>query len=734
MTILSVGRVVAEDAPMFSESVDLLDDVPAGFPRFHFAGHEEDAQWLSRYLWYHFKNRGGAGTTVFNQEYLTTSDLWMADAKHPNMPAVIQTVHRADLIAIPLDKEGYVSTQQHFSHAHEHGWPFPMWTQTLTGEEGFAAGWHFQDDGPGWVWDSLRRMPHTRWARKEAIEGWGLDNVRSLGIAENKWQLEATGESPTLITPEYARIDAFCAPFLQLRWTRTPEPPKDVLPYVEWMREGDEAFSPERRVYFGFDNGNPGYEGVSGTTHSMIAMYPHPLWKGFIKRLRIGLAPGETNVTFAIDSFFTVYDTRHTINNPIYIMACWDYFRWTGDICFLEAAINSMRLALRYQQTTMGGLELNRIRDQWIGHDGLPGYSVNADGTKSMHYGHGIGSNYWDLLPFGWDDMYATAQYYAATLAMAAVEQAIIENPGWGVPRGGLALDPQALRAHAAAVKETANRLFWSPDTGRFIACIDTEGGRHDYGFTFLNLDAIWYGIASDEHAESIMAWISGARVVDGDTSTGEDIYHWRFGPRATTLRNVEWYGHGWTSPESIPWGGQVQDGGAVLGFSFYDLWAHLHVLDADAAWHRLQALLEWERDVWAEGGYRKYYEGGRHGTTLQGGGTAGGIGVDCEFYESSLVPSIVIHGFLGLDPGATTLAIRPRLPKACPEMGVSGVLYRDVRLDVRAGDGFIEIALKNRPRDPICVSFAEACTRVDTGEKAAAFTLSDPQVYRFQQ
>ena len=238
----------------------------------------------------------------------------------------------------------------------------------------------------------------------------------------------------------------------------------------------------------------------------------------------------------------------------------------------------------------------NLIRNPWVGHDGLPGWYRNPDGTKRMNWGHGIGNNYWDIMPFGGDDMYATAQYYASLLAMAEIEQAAADHPGWDLPGGALALDAAALRAHAAEVKLAANRKFWNSETGRFYGAIDVNGKGWEYGFTFLNLDAIWYGIASPEHARSIMDWLGGRRTVEGDTSTGEDIYHWRFGPRATTRRNLEWYGQGWTHPESIPWGGQVQDGGAVLGFAFYDYWARLKVLGPEDAWRRLTQTLEWER------------------------------------------------------------------------------------------------------------------------------------------
>ena len=724
-----------ENAPaLLPLAGDLLDNIPEDFPRFWFAEHDADAQWLSRYLWYHFSTRGGHGPVLFNQEYLTTSDLWMAGALHPGWPAVIQTIMRDDLLAIRIDREGYVHTHQHYSHAHEHGWPFPMWVQAPTGPQGLTAGWHFQHDGIGWVWDTLRRYPDSPFWGKRATQGWRLENVRSSGIVDNKWQLEATGPSPAVVTPESIQIDAFNSPFLQLRWTRSGSPPNGALPYIEWRRVGDSDFHPDRRVYFDMDSGNPDYESVTGAKHSMIVMHRHPLWEGRIQQLRIALAPGEENVRFALDSFFTAYDTRHSINNPIYISACWNYYRWTGDLAFLRTVINRMRLALRYQQTEMNGRKLNRIRNEWPGHDGLTGILPRPDGTKTIRHGHGIGNNYWDLLPFGWDDMYATAQYYAATHVMAQIEQAVLDHPEWDVPRGALAFDPQDLENHADAVKRQANRLFWRRDTKRFAACIDKEGNAHDYGFTFLNLDAIWYGLATDRHPRDILDWLAGNRIIQQDTSTGNDIYHWRFGPRATTRRNVEWYGHGWTAPESIPWGGQVQDGGAVLGFTFYDLIARVRVLGPDNAWTRLREILEWEREVWADGGYRAYYADGKRGTTLQGGGTAGGIGIDHEFYESSLMPSIVIYGFLGLDPNATDLVMRPQLPAACPNMGAANILYRGVRLDIRADPHTIHIRMKDQPREPLRLDLGAEWMRKDARETGPVFLMREPGLHRFMR
>jgi hypothetical protein len=737
MLCLSVPRVSGgnggkePDRSLFPPPVDLLNSVPSDFPRFFFEGHDEDAQWLSRYCWYHFSNRPGIGKTLFNKEYLSLSDMWLT-GDVPRRGKSVQAVYRDSLLAMRIDPEGYVHTHQHFSHAHDYGWPFPLWPQVPGGSEGVTMGWHFQEDGPNWMWlwPMLKKGGRTRSYGPGAIEGWKLENVRSKGIVDAKWRLEATGPSPAIVTPATTEIDALNAPFLQLRWTRSGRPNGHALPYIEWMSDQDKDFGPDRRVHFKPEQSE--FENITSASHSIIPMYRHPKWRGKIKRIRISLAPEEEDVKLGVDSFFTVYDTRHSINNPIFILASWNYYRWTGDLAFLRENIDRMRIALRYQQTEMGGLEHNLIRNPWWGHDGLPSFTLGDDGGKTFNPGHGIGNNYWDILPFGGDDMYATGQYYAATLVMAEIEKAIRENPGWDIPTGALALDPVELRDHAEAVKREANRVFWDRKKGRFVACVDIAGVPHDYGFTFLNLDAIWYDIASERHGKEIMEWITGERIVEGDTSTGEDIYRWRFGPRATTLRNLEWYGQGWTVPENIPWGGQVQDGGAVLGFTFYDLWGRLRVIGPDDAWQRLQDILEWEREVWKEGGYREYYKDGKRGTTLQGCGTAGGIGIDCEFFESSLVPSIVIYGFLGLDPTATALGIDPKLPEACPRMGVSNLQYRRARLDVAVAPDEIAVEVKDEPAEPIKIALDGKWKLKEREVEASDFSIEEAGIYRF--
>ena len=636
------------------------------------------ADTLNAYLWRHFHPRPQAGTTLFNKEYLTLADLWLANASPKNDGRSVQDSHRDNLLAMQIGDDGYVYTHQHFSHAHDLGWPFPLWTQAAFNKHdvrGITAGWHFQEEEGlrGWVANFLRGDPKMKpWYGPDAVAAWHMEGGESPGIVGQAWEILAADGDVTLNSPKDAPLNAFNVPYLQMRWTWDSAPQHHAIPYIEWQREKDTEWSESRRVYC-YPEKTPLSQEYF---HSISTMHTHPEWQGQIKQLRVVLPGGGR--TYQIDSIFTVYDTRHTINNPIYILSSYNYFVWTGDLPFLKEQMPRLRFALRYMQTELGGLELNRIRNPWPGHAGRAGWIKQDDGVKLMRPGRGVGNNYWDLMPFGWDDFYSTMQYYAALLRMAELEAAIAEHPGWNIPGGPLALDAEELRHHAEHVKATANELFWNEETGRYFASIDIDGNAYDYGYTFLNLEAIWYDIVPEDRAETIMAWIDGKRIVERDTSQGDDIYHWRFAPRATTKRNVEWYGQGWSAPESIPWGGQVQDGGAVLGFTFYDLWARLKVLGPENAWERLNEIAEWDREVQATGGYRAYYADGSHGTTLQGCGTPGGLGIDCEFYESSLMPAILVYGFLGIDPKpGKPLSVAPRLPTATEGLSLHGLQFR---------------------------------------------------------
>jgi hypothetical protein len=651
--------------------------IPDDFPHFRVPGQEKEMETLRALFWLHYPGAGPKATLW--DEWLPAPSLWPAVSTN-NMADSFRKQWSDVLSARILDPEGYVATHQHPSIAHPLGWPFPFWNQGQGG-----AGWHFSflnTVGPPW-----------RQANLNTPDGWTLDGAEAQGVGEFGWDLRLTAPGASATTP-IQPIDTFQAPFLQLRW-KFPGL-AGAQPYVEWATKEDPRFGPDRRVYFERTEGETGQ-------YTVIAMYHHPKWKGEVNQLRIGFGNVKPGGAVSLQAFFTQYDTRHNINGQNFIRGCAHYFRWTRDLDFLSKNINRMRTALRYLMTEHEALKRKVVYTGWVGHDGRSGLQRNPDGTKKLLFGHGIGNNYWDLLPFGSLDAYATVQYYDAVLAMAAVERDVRAHPEWSVPGGVFSFDPAMLEKHAAEVKAEGNRLFWNPKTGRFAACVDADGMTHDYGFTFLNFEAVYYDFATPAHAREIMKWLCGERMVEGDTAQGPDIYHWRFAPRATTKRNVEWYLWAWSAPETIPWGGQVQDGGAVLGFSYHDLMARMKTRGPDDAWKRLQEILRWFDEAQAAGGYRKYYDGSREGT-LQGGGTAGGLGMDQEFFESVLVPQVMLRGFLGFSPASDGFRLDPRLPADWPELTVDRIRWHDLTLRVRATRDAVEVWKAGRPEEPCFV------------------------------
>jgi hypothetical protein len=673
---------------------------PSDFPTFTVPGHAKEMSTLRDLFWLHYPGSGPKATLW--DEWLPDASLWPAVSTETYSDKMRQQWKEA-LNSRIIDSEGYVATHQHGSIAHQLGWPFPFWNQGSHG-----CGWHFslQTTAP----------PGYRPRNLAKTNGWILDGLNDAGITQEGWNLVASAQTtnshdvstggahqpstindqPLLITAAPWKLDTVEAPFLQLRWQVSNAPPFQA--FVEWTTPSATNFDVSRRMYFEAPKSNE-------MTFTMIPTYRHPLWTGEVAQIRLGLeaehAIRDTHIT--LQALFSQYDTRHNINAQNFIRGCAKYFWWTHEIDFLRSNINRMRTAMRFTIWEFHTLDRKVIYTTWIGHDGRSGLKRSANGAKQIIAGQGIGNDYWDILPFGGLDTYATIQYYDALLTLAGIERAIRDHPEWNIPTGALGFEARFLEHHASDVKAEGNRLFWNDETGRFAACVDSDNLQHDYGYTFLNCEAIYYNFASDEHAKSILSWLDGVRTVSTDTSTGPDIYHWRFAPRATTRRNLDWYFWAWSNPESIPWGGQVQDGGAVLGFSYHDLMARLKVFGPDNAWKRLQEIIRWFDEVQIAGGYRKYYDGRREGS-LQGGGTPGGLGLDAEFFESAMVPQIMLKGFLGFAPKEDGFLIDPHLPKDWPELTINKIRFQNKVLEVRASHKSVDIRQSGRSLGPCFV------------------------------
>ena len=635
-------------------------------------------------------NMDNAGTYAL--AWLPRAMLWVGDAS-PVGESVTRATIANRIGRMKMSADGYVSCHQHEGLAHSEGWPFPLPSQ--------SAGFGFYFSLVGLIYG-----PEFQVFATKDVEGWKLENAQTHSLDDRTgWVLELTGANATVTSPAI-EVDAFVSPFIRVRWNAS-ELPANSKPFIEWTTEAEPEFDPSRRMNFPQPSSSSKFPiqdfdiPISNITHA----------KGKITRLRIGFgnpSPGKIDLL----RVFSAVDSRHTINNPNYLIASADYFDWTGDRAWLVANLDKMRRATAYMISEFQVRDAHLLRTPWIGHDGRSGLEYTPDGEKIIHNGVGVGGNYWDLIPFGGDDALATIYLYSALERMAQIEGFVATQKLLPEQKTADGLDASSLRSLAGAVRKKFQETFWNPETKRF-APKDDQGQFRDYGFTFLNNEAIFYGLASKEQAQDILSWQSGTRTVEGDTAQGEDIYKFQFGPRATTKRNIEYYAYVWSRPEDLHFGDQVQDGGAVLGFTYHDIMARIRYLGADNAWKRLREILTWYREVQEAGGARAYYAVPGRGT-LQGGGTAGGLGIDEEFYESVLAPAIILDGFIGFSVRPDGFDIDPKLPGGLKNLAVTNVAYRNLLWDIEATPGTVTFRVQSGDVDsPLRVRLPEGAWAV---------------------
>lgn len=655
---------------------------PPNYPDFSSGDFERELElWREMALRYY---RYGSVPT-YKDFWMPESYLWVGLAE-PGDYERNEVLWREALAKRHIDAEGYVSTHQHIGLGHPHGWPFPFWIQAG------GAGWAFSPAG----------QPYLERIKLEPTDPgtWTYAGAEVLGRSDPRGaELRLTAPDATM-TVTGLKLNHRLAPFVTLRWFPQEMDPA-ARPWLEWTTEEAPDFGGERRVYFesaGESAPQPfwrkdGQEGAEaeaeappafdpaaeGDQVSLAPLYQHPEYGDTITGLRIGFDNPEAGPEIGVKLIFSTQDTRHNGNNAQFVGGVHDFVAYTGDTEFLREQMPRLRKALRFAFEEFDIPEAKRVVDPWIGHEGWAGIEY-VDGVKHLRRDRGMGNNFWDLLPFGGNDFYSSMLYYEAILRMARMEELVREHPEWGLANDPDAFDPEELRELAAEMKAFANDYFWNEETGRFPANVDVDGVKHDYGFTFVNNEAIYYGFVEPERARSILEWTTGARLVEGDTAWGPDIYRWRFAPRATTKRNLDWYKFAWAAPERRPFGDQIQDGGAVMGFSFHDLMARHRVIGPDNAWERLQEILDWYEEVWEAGGYIPYYE--ENEGTLQSP-TPGGLGLHREFTEPSLMPLYALKGFFGFAPLLDGFVLDPHFPADFEDFTLDRVRYQDALLEL---------------------------------------------------
>ncbi len=358
--------------------------------------------------------------------------------------------------------------------------------------------------------------------------------------------------------------------------------------------------------------------------------------------------------------------SRHTVTSAIYPMAVAQVYLQTRDRAFLESkdpktgetVLDKARRSVDYLIGTLGGSSgLLNVTDPEI------------DGSPSSK-----GNNYWDFWLFGGRSAYDNAFFYEMLRWMGELEEAL----GNGERAG-------TLRQLRPLVKQKFNETFWSEDKGRYVGWVDGSDKSHDYGFTFVNLPAVAWGLADGDRARRIFDWLDGKRTVEGDTSTGKDIYSFGFAPRSNTVDAATGSPpavNTWDGALNIKPGGnaafgfQIQNGGAIFYVSYYDLMARLRAEGIGNAMSRMEGILaEAAKD-----------EIRRDPANMEGHSDI--VGILREFPESGLVPLFFLDGVMGLQPVARGLRIHPALPPGWKDAAVGNYAFAGKKFQIVADAG----------------------------------------------
>ncbi|GGD56266.1 discoidin domain-containing protein [Paenibacillus nasutitermitis] len=363
--------------------------------------------------------------------------------------------------------------------------------------------------------------------------------------------------------------------------------------------------------------------------------------------------------------FPTDVDSNHYITTSANLInGLYNHIINSGDLNALKYNIDRLRNAMTYLLT-----QYNATSKLFI--------ITNAyhNGTSAS-----IGSNYWDILPFGHKSAYDNIYGYVALRRMAELEYMV----------GNTARSTQ-LNGYADDLKTAYNSTFWS--TNHYVMNVDVNGVVRDYGGVFVNLEAIAYGLADTTKANAIMAYLSNTNTSSG---TNDVFTRFVFAPRATMFNNPPKGSGGWWIRDydsNNSFGSmQIQNGGSIFYTSYYELMSRLRSTGANDAYTRLQAMVNRFNLDHLSGGNPLYYgETGQHYTE-------GLVGTWGDFPESGLVPVALKNGFMGITADKDGLHMKPNLPSSgMTSLTLNAMYYWDMKLKITVTNTSVRIqALDN--------------------------------------
>lgn len=373
---------------------------------------------------------------------------------------------------------------------------------------------------------------------------------------------------------------------------------------------------------------------------------------------------------------------------PSYINAVYNVMVWEGNTDLLDQVDEHLVEIGRTQEqshiaedASVGlsvrdkiDMAMNYMMENMHGKDGLLLLGDQNDGGNKGRIGD-FGSNYWDNFLFGYKDPYENMLFYSSLISMANIERMC-----------GNEEEAQYYLTHAEKVKKIYNDTFWDKNNKRYVSNIDVDGVVRDFGMTFLNLEAVSYGLTDAQQTQYIYSWLMGNRIIESDAeaggSTGDDIYKLVVGPRTNTVpiesqpKNPDGKNDPATDYWFFTWQGgcnvtsthsyrnHFQNGGVIFYPTYYDIMNRVQMISPENAYNRLNELA-------TEFAFDELY---RRPVTPSGNGDL--IGIINEFPESGLVPTTWLYGFMGTEATWRGLEIAPNIPEAYEYCGVDDLVY----------------------------------------------------------
>ncbi|MBQ7913061.1 MAG: InlB B-repeat-containing protein [Clostridia bacterium] len=641
----------------------------------------------------------------FNHEWNSMSYYWYnsfegyTDAQGINSDRIAGM--REVLSNVPVDDYGYVwSSNDRVRDAYSEietgeqkmGWPFPNNDSVST------AHWEFNGSDSG-SWSS----------NVSASVSGGLYTANVSGQSSN---ITFTSNSFSSWTSK--KIYTFYAPLLEFE-VRIDDATNVEDIYVWYTTSSSTSFSEDKKVSVN-EKAFIKYDYSGAYNHVLyLPMYAESAWgestSTYVKQLKIEivLKSGTTiSGNVGLNYVRPTLDTRMSNNNSVLISSLRTDYDNTGDLDYLTENITRARKAMNFLMQMYDSTRGLKKESYLVGHGGTKETNllgiVTTEGIASS-----ISQGYWDIMYMPEYDFQSNMYFYKAVRDLAYLEEVLAANNitvdsslatvktatrscTTGTSAYSFDLNSVAstvLTNLQQTTEDTNHTGFWNATDGRFVAGYASGEGRwYDYGYVAWNLEAIYYGIATEAQATAIMNWLSSE----------SELYKYAFAPMSNTVTGDADMLNGEYAAQDDTWV-NCQFGGAIMYTSFYDLMARIDTNGADDAFTRLTAIQNWYKEVYdyyvANGTdpydfYRYYYDD--KGIQCQGVGTNGAVGLDREFLESFLPVSAVAYGFFGLNANGNTLEIAPEKPADLDYWKMENLAFNFVKYDLTIRDGAIQL------------------------------------------